>query len=304
MSTRKSNLHRKHQKKRKKTRKNKTFKPLKCSPQRKGKLNSFTCYNTEALFKIRNSWNMRHPDAIINTNNPREIWESLKELNSKTCNNEMCWLKQQCMKHDLDKNLVLDNFAPVVPKERFKKKNEWLSSVEIMQVMKQWEKKYKCFAFLGPSPIDYDKHLSYGECVWEDLCKFSIINMIKKGKTKIGIVFNTDPHTEDGEHWVCCFIDVKKEKIYYFDSYGDRIPTRIRKFVRTVEEQSQKIGNKYEYLFNKKRHQYSMSECGMYCLYVIIELTKGSPWEKVSEKRINDKYMKKLRKIYFNHIKI
>jgi hypothetical protein len=47
-----------------------------------------------------------------------------------------------------------------------------------------------------------------------------------------------------------------------------------------------------------------MSECGMYCLYVIIELTKGSPWEKVSEKRINDKYMKKLRKIYFNHIKI
>ena len=59
MSTRKSNLHRKHQKKRKKTRKNKAFNPLKCSPQRKGKLNSFTCYNTEALFKIRNSWSIK-----------------------------------------------------------------------------------------------------------------------------------------------------------------------------------------------------------------------------------------------------
>ena len=59
--------------------------------------------------------------------------------------------------------------------------------------MKQWGRKDKIH-FLGPSPIDYDKPLSYGECVWEDLCKFSLINYIKKGKTKIGIVFNTDPY--------------------------------------------------------------------------------------------------------------
>ena len=317
MSTRKSNIHKRHQtrksgkkngkkngKKSGNKSKKKTFKNLKCSPMRNNKNKRFSCYDSEALYKIRNAWNIRHSDSIIDTDNPKEIWESLKELNSKTCSNEMCWIKQQCMKHDLDNNLVLDNFAPIVPKEWFKKENEWLSSIEIMQIMKQWEKKNPQFAFLGPSPIDYDKHLAYDECVWEDLCKFSLINMIKKGKTKIGIIFNTHPHTEDGEHWICCFIDIKKEKIYYFDSYGDRIPTRIRKFVRTIEEQSEKIGNKYEYLFNKKRHQYSMSECGMYCLYVIVELCKGSPWSKVSEKRIDDKYMKKLRKIYFNHIKI
>ena len=313
MGTRKSNIHKRHQtrksgkkngKKNGKKSKKKTFKNLKCSPMRNNKNKRFSCYDSEALYKIRNAWNIRHSDSIIDTDNPKEIWESLKELNSKTCSNEMCWIKQQCMKHDLDKNLVLDNFAPIVPKEWFKKENEWLSSIEIMQIMKQWEKKNPQFVFLGPSPIDYDKHLAYDECVWEDLCKFSLINMIKKGKTKIGIIFNTHPHTEDGEHWICCFIDIKKEKIYYFDSYGDRIPTRIRKFVRTIEEQSEKIGNKYEYLFNKKRHQYSMSECGMYCLYVIVELCKGSPWSKVSEKRIDDKYMKKLRKIYFNHIKI
>ena len=317
MGTRKSNIHKRHQtrksgkkngkkngKKSGNKSKKKTFKNLKCSPMRNNKNKRFSCYDSEALYKIRNAWNIRHSDSIIDTDNPKEIWESLKELNSKTCSNEMCWIKQQCMKHDLDKNLVLDNFAPIVPKEWFKKENEWLSSIEIMQIMKQWEKKNPQFVFLGPSPIDYDKHLAYDECVWEDLCKFSLINMIKKGKTKIGIIFNTHPHTEDGEHWICCFIDIKKEKIYYFDSYGDRIPTRIRKFVRTIEEQSEKIGNKYEYLFNKKRHQYSMSECGMYCLYVIVELCKGSPWSKVSEKRIDDKYMKKLRKIYFNHIKI
>jgi|UniRef100_A0A6C0BYT0 hypothetical protein len=304
MSTKKNHIHKKHLHKRKKTRKNSKFKTLKCSPSRNKNKDRYSCYNSESLYKIRNAWNKRHPDAVINTNSPIEIWGSLKELNSKSCSNEMCWIKQQCIKHDLDKNLVLENFAPLVPKEWFKKKNEWLSSIEIMQVMKQWEKKYSNFLFLGPSPIDYDKPLLYGECVWEDLCKFSLLNCIKKGKTKIGIIFNTDPHTEDGEHWVCCFIDAVKERVYYFDSYGDRIPTRIRKFVRTVEKQSEKIGDKYEYKFNKRRHQYSMSECGMYCLYVIIELLKGSPWEKVSEKKINDKYMKKLRKIYFNHIKI
>ena len=40
--------------------------------------------------------------------------------------------------------------------------------------MKQYENTYKCFEFIGPSPIDYDQHLSYGECVWEELCKFSL----------------------------------------------------------------------------------------------------------------------------------
>ena len=116
MSTRKSHIHKKHLKKKRKTRKKSIWKKLKCSPKRNEINNKYTCYNSEALYKIRNSWNMRHPDAIIDTNNPKEIWESLKELNSKTCSNEMCWLKQQCMKHDLDKNLVLDNFAPMVLK--------------------------------------------------------------------------------------------------------------------------------------------------------------------------------------------
>ena len=97
MSTRKSNIHKKHQK-RKKTRKNVAFKKLKCSPNRNGKNKRYSCYDSEALYKIRNAWNTRHPDSIINSDNPKEIWESLKELNSKSCSNEMCWIKEQCIK--------------------------------------------------------------------------------------------------------------------------------------------------------------------------------------------------------------
>ena len=28
---------------------------------------------------------------------------------------------------------------------------------------KQYENAYHCFEFLGPSPIDYDEHISHGE---------------------------------------------------------------------------------------------------------------------------------------------
>ena len=51
-----------------------------------------------------------------------------------------------------------------------------------MKFMKQYEKTYKSFDFLGPSPIDYDYKMLYDECVWEELCKFNLKNMIMKGK--------------------------------------------------------------------------------------------------------------------------
>ena len=42
---------------------------------------------------------------------------------------------------------------------------------------------------LRQSPIDYDTHQVFGECVWEEICKFDIKKMLKKGKYKIGLIF-------------------------------------------------------------------------------------------------------------------
>ena len=84
---------------------------------------------------------------------------------------------------------------PAAPEEWTKKPDEWLSTVDIQKVMKQWENSYPCFEFLGPSPIDYDKQQLFGECVWEELCKFSLKSCKKRGKYKIGIIFNLDIHT-------------------------------------------------------------------------------------------------------------
>ena len=190
------------------------------------------------------------------------------------------------------------------PYEEWKKNpQEWLTSIEILEFMKQYEKTYENFEFLGPSPIDYDTHKAYGECVWEELCEFSLRDNLKEGKTKVGIIFNTDPHTEDGEHWVAMYMDLNKGKLYYFDSYGEEIPGQIEKFADNVIKQANSMKrNNFKKYISKKRHQFSESECGMYCLYFIVEMLKGKPFSKFNgKKKIKDSYMIKLRKLWFNH---
>ena len=251
------------------------YKVEKCAPKSKDEILGYTCYSSKNLHKMKQIWNTKHPELKITSNNPKTIWQNLRYAFKETCEKESCWLKQKLF----DENIAIEDkdniFAPKAPEEWKKKPDEWLSSIEIMQVMKQYEKTYKCFEFIGPSPIDYDTHLSYGECVWEELCKFNLQNNIQRGKFKVGIIFNLDKHTKDGSHWVALFINIKKHKIYYLDSYGEKISRQINKFANKVKKQARSLNlPKFELLENKKRHQFSNSECGMYSLYFIIEMLK------------------------------
>ena len=63
-----------------------------------------------------------------------------------------------------------------------------------------------------------------------------------KGKRKIGIIFNTDPHYLDGSHWICMFIDTRKKYIFYFDSNADKTPKQINNFVNKIISQGNSIG--------------------------------------------------------------
>lgn len=271
------------------------FKKANCSPRKKEM--SFTCYTKDSLIKIKNIWNVRHPDNKIKSNKPRKIWEKLHYVFRNTCENESCWLKHACIKEHVDPNIFKNTFAPNAPKEWRKKPTQWLNSLDILKVMKQYEETYSNFEFIGPSPIDYDTHKAYGECVWEELCEFDLSKKIKKN---IGIIFNLDPHYKGGSHWVTLFIDNKKREIYYFDSYGDKIPKQILKFANTVKNQGKKMNLNYKIIINKTRHQYSNSECGMYSLYIIIQLLKNKSFNHLMKNKIKDRTMKQLRKKYFN----
>ena len=274
---------------------------LQCSP--KLKQQDFSCYEDETLYKLRDLWNARHKDSQILTNDTREIWGLLKENMKNVCNKESCWLKQKFVEGKLNKELTT-SFAPKSPKEWKKKPNAWLSSMDILEVMKQYEKIYKCFEFIGPSPIDFDVRKMYGECVWDELCNFSVAKQLKNGKTKIGIIFNTDPHNKGGEHWISMFINIKKGKIFYFDSAGDKVKPEILELVNRVIKEGNQMTPPIAFEFDQNypvEHQYGNTECGIYGIYFIVHMLEDKiTGEYLKTHILNDKYMQKFRKIYFN----
>ena len=282
----------------KKTKKNQRggYKKVNCSPNPDKK--NFTCYSDNALIKMKKLWNARHPRNKITSNKSKEIWHQLRENMSSSCDRESCWLRSKFMEGKVDSELLNYTFAPKSPK--IWKTDEWLSSLDIEAVMKQYEKYYKCFEFLGPSPIDFDHHKLYGECVWEELCKLNISDMIKRNKNKIGIILNTDPHYKDGEHWISLFINIKEKYIIYFDSNGNPPPNEVKELITKITKQGKQIGIDFDVLINKLEHQKTESECGMYCLYFIIQMLKDKNNDYFFKNKIPDEEVFKLRKKYFN----
>lgn len=272
----------------------------KCAPSKN--LKSYTCYSNKALYKLKDLWNSRHPDNLITAINRRDIWEALKQNMQGICKTELCWLKQKFIKNNLDSELRNYTFAPRQPGSWKKNPHEWLSSVDIENVMQQYEHAYRNFEFLGPSPIDFDTKKLFGDCVWNELCNFDLKRYIKKNTNKIGIIFNTDPHYKSGSHWIAMFIDIKKRFIYYFDSNGDKCPKEILKFKDRIIEQGHQIGIKFEFNQNyPNEHQEGDTECGIYTIYFITELIKENKSPLFfSKNSINDEKIHVYRKVFFN----
>ena len=294
-----SGKHRKYRK----HKKNRTLKKINCSPKSKDKLNDFTCYTNKDLIYLRDHWNSRHPDVKINTNSPKEIHRLLTEHLKDICNNEACWLKQKTVFGHLESELS-DSFAPESPDEWKKNPNEWLSSTDIMKVMKQYEKAYKCFDFIGPTPINFNTRKLYGECVWEELCNFNLEKLINKGITKIGIIFNTDPDTKPGQHWISMFINIKKKTIFFFDSTGDPAPKEVNELINKIIEQGHNLHKPIKFKVDSNKgieHQYGNTECGVYSIFFIVHMLEDKMTEHYLKTHIlKDEYIEKFRHIYFN----
>ena len=200
--------------------------------------------------------------------------------------------------------MVDETFAPESPKKWEKNPNEWLTSVDIINVMKQFEKAYKQFEFIGPSPIDFDTRQLYGECVWDELCNFNVQKQLKDGKTKIGIIFNTDPHYKSGEHWISMFVDINKGEIFFFDSTGNPPPKEVKVLMERIQKQGMQLNPPIKFKIDSTEgieHQHGNTECGIYSLYFIVHMLENKNTSKFLKTHIlNDKYINKFRRIYFN----
>lgn len=296
-----------------------------CSPKKKEKITGFSCYTYDDLNYLKRLWNSKQSptsNLYINTNNPKQIYNLLykynvlEQLNNKNANKkcpitnapESCILNEKYVNPNVINQIKKFAFAPEAPKEWDKNPNEWLSSDDIINVMNQYEKAYPCFKFIGPTPIDFDKKLgginNGSQCVWNDLCRFSLSSLIKQGKNKIGIIFNTDPHNKPGQHWISLFINIKKGLIYFFDSVGDKAPKEIMILVDRIKKQGLNLIPSKKFIYDENHpvsHQKGETECGIYSLFFIIHMLEDKITSYYLKHHIlKDKYIEKFRKIYFN----
>jgi hypothetical protein len=226
--------------------------------------------------------------------------EIAKELGCKS-NDERCILERSALSVKEKKSLLNTYFRPKMPEEWKTDPDAWLSSDDIIHVMKQYEKAYTDFKFLGVVPIDFSAPSPYTDgsekkCMNDQFCHVNLKEERLRGMRIIGAVFNLDPHYKDGSHWVALAIDLKRNCVYYFDSYGVEPPRQVARFMRylTLQEPALRLES------NGRRFQFSNSECGMYSMYFIIRMIEGESFKKFCKNRIDDKYMLNFRKVLFD----
>lgn len=283
---------------------------LKCAPSKK--YSDGTCFTLESLKKIANSYNnhvKNDHNKIINVSGSKK--DLLKQLKNRitNCNDQLCWLDVDWIKQIQDYEIQKNTFRPKGPQGRFK----WLSTTNIDEIMEQYEHKYNDFKFLGTVPYDF-----------EDLQQLGIsnLNFDQLATNKLGMVINLDEHWKRGSHWVALYADLKNDKIFYFDSYGIKPKKRIAEFVKKIalwcynkhhnsgnaiddtESSFMKSDkNKYERClnveYNKRRHQFKNSECGVYSVNFILRLLNGETFDHICNNITYDDQMNENRKIYF-----
>lgn len=297
------------------------IKPMNCSPAVDGKTPvKKSCLTPDVLVRIKNEYNKDHPNDMILSKDPREIWTILNErlTKEKGCKKEKCWLNE-IDNSTLRKQIEEYIFAPEQPSEWKTNPDEWLSNYDIFNVIRQYQDTYKDFKFMGPTTIDFDTRLPdrNNQCVENEICDFDLKKDMKKGIQHFACVFNLDKHYQSGSHWVSMFIDVQEKVIVYFDSAGaNNIPKEINILVKRLQKQASELETpfKFKYLNNGKlKHQSGGTECGMYSIFFIITMLTGkTPFTKDKvmsmnerlelflEKRISDEVVFDYRDLYFN----
>ena len=220
-----------------------------CSPRNSA--NSHTCFDDKDLVKIAKYYNKLKDDKInipkkLNYNTRRTLWAHIQNKLKKMseCDKDICIAKTDLVTSALGIPKLMSTFRPVMPLSWLTNEREWLSTLDIDNVLKQYEDKHNDFKFMGSVPIDFDSPSMFGTgCVSNNLCKINLHNLLKQGKTKLGVVFNSDPHYKSGAHWTSMFVDMQTGGIYYFDSYGIPPQKEIEELMLKLKLQGNKLLN-------------------------------------------------------------
>ena len=243
-------------------------------------------WDPDLIEALRKAYNAEHSKSKdIPKGSPEKVWSTLKQRLQNECDSDKCIIKSLIRK-------------PSAPMAWSASPSEWLSSDDIEKVEKNYMKIVPNYYFVGCVPIDFGKQSETGACLVDSLCAMDILSLYKKGYTMIGIVFNTDPHDQPGEHWISAFADLRDDHPYmsFFDSYGLKPETEVQELMSSWKDQWDSAGGPpMKLVYNDIRHQYKESECGMYCIYFIHCCIMRVPMNQ----RIPDDVMMTMRKFFF-----
>lgn len=272
----------------------------KCAPGRNDKL---SCYTREQLVKIAEAYNKKYCKGKskkvncikIKGKSKSKLWNEIGKHLSNECESEICWRDQDFVKMLNDHEIKYETFRPNMP-STWKNSGyiEWLSTTDINQVMKQYEKEYPEFLFIGPLPRDcYIR--SPLRC---QLTSFDINKAYKSGVKCIGIIINTDTSNGPGQHWEAIFVDLrpKKKDITFYDSYAGEPYEETKLLMKRLRDDFER-GNNIVLKIDKNnvRHQYDDYNCGMYSMNFIINRLKGKTTRQIDRMKLNTKRMQKMK---------
>lgn len=261
-----------------------------CSPH-KILVDNYTCFEHAELKEIAYAFNnyiimyCKSCKIIndINKKTKKELWVSIYNRLKKVCVTESCWIDQEFL------NLINDPI--ILEKLKFytfkppptKTKKTWLNTNDINNVLKQYELKFPRFKFNGALPSDF----------WD----YSKIEYSKiKLYDYVGFIINLDTHDKPGSHWVCLLIDNKQKTIEFFNSVGNAPTKNIKIFISKLRENG--LLN-YKLLINRKVHQRKDFDCGVYCIYYIIQRLHNKTFKDITKNIITDSKMNKYRNFIF-----
>lgn len=279
-----------------------------CSPSM-AKGSSNTCFSREFLVLIANIYNQSHQDDTIPIKKSKmALWKSIDSKMKKTCGSkESCWIEQPFIKNQTPIYSQLEkSFRPAKPLSWYENENEWLNTYDILNVMNQYQESDKSFKFVGVFPIDFAAKSDDGTCVVQQMCNLDFKQLWKEKIKKVGIIFNTDKHNQSGSHWISMFIGLnpkaKNYGIYFYDSVAMKPPKELVVFMKNSQKElialHPKYADKLHTLVNRKRRQYSSTECGVYAMVFIISMLKQT-FEFVCEHMGKDNIIETFRDVLY-----
>jgi hypothetical protein len=251
-------------------------------------------FDPDEIERLRTVYNNKHSkEKPIPKNGPNAVWAELKRRLHGKCTTG----GPTCIVSELTSR-------PRAPASWSANRTEWLSSDDIDKLEREYAKVHEDYHFVGCVPIDFDLKSEMSKCIVSTLCSMKLDTLYKKGVRRVGIVFNTDVHDGPGQHWIAAFLDIRPELQYprmtYFDSFARYPEKEIQRLMfRWKDQWDAHGGPKMRLTYNKTRHQFKESECGMYCLYFHRACLLDIPMDK----RVSDDDVNALRDLAYRNNK-